>query len=260
MNKPPIFAFRRFLHPDLLRGLVKRSATLPQYLAETLLAARCHLCCDATTTLLCPACSESLPSNNGARCRYCDLPMPEAAPCCADCLLRPPSFACALSAYRYEFPIDKLLNDLKQRQGHMWARYLTEALAHRVQCEYAQLPDYLLATPLHWRRRLIRGFNQSALITRELSQRLNIPIFTGLHKAHLTPPQQGLNRQQRLRNLRHSFLIDGSLTDCHVAIVDDVLTTGATAHSITDLLTRAGARRVDVWTLARTPKPHQDFA
>src|SRR5690606_34322064 len=108
------------------------------------------------------------------------------------------------------------------------------------------------------RRLRQRGFNQAAMLARWLGSQLDIPCDQGLlQRTRETPAQQALGAKARQRNLRHAFSLgDGeAVKGLHLALVDDVLTTGATAQALASLLRKAGARRVDVYCLARTPKP-----
>lgn len=117
-------------------------------------------------------------------------------------------------------------------------------------------PDLLLPVPLAKRRLRERGFNQAGMLGRWLSTQLGLTCDERLLlRTRETPAQQKLDARARRRNLRQAFALSGELTGKHVAIVDDVCTTGATAQAIAEVLRKAGARRVDVYCLARTPKP-----
>jgi ComF family protein len=112
--------------------------------------------------------------------------------------------------------------------------------------------------PLAARRLRQRGFNQATLLARWLSGPLDIPCEEHLlRRVQDTPAQQALDAKARRRNLRQAFALtpDARLRNRHLALVDDVLTTGATAQALAHLLLEAGAARVDVYCLARTPKP-----
>jgi len=110
------------------------------------------------------------------------------------------------------------------------------------------------------RRLRERGFSQAGMLTRWLSAQLGIGCDERLLlRTRETPAQQHLDAKARRRNLRQAFCVAGhtSLQGRHVAVIDDVLTTGTTAQAIAEVLAKAGARRVDVYCLARTPKPGQ---
>ena len=134
-------------------------------------------------------------------------------------------------------------------------------LSHHLQHAFSEglaRPDLLLPVPLSGRRLRQRGFNQAGMLARWLSQGLQLTLNEHvLQRRQDTQAQQQLNAAQRLRNLRQAFALApaSQVRGLHLAIVDDVLTTGATAESIARLLRKAGAARVDVYCLARTPKP-----
>jgi ComF family protein len=112
--------------------------------------------------------------------------------------------------------------------------------------------------PLARRRLRQRGFDQARMLAAWLGASLALPVDTSLlRRRQDTAPQQGLDAASRRRNLRHAFTLasDAQVRERHFALVDDVLTTGATASTLARLLKRAGAARVDVYCLARTPKP-----
>jgi ComF family protein len=138
------------------------------------------------------------------------------------------------------------------------AKVLAELLSHRLHKHYQHdpRPTLVLPVPLHWRRQWRRGFNQAHFLAAQLSRQLNIPLQSDcLARSHATQPQQGMQRRQRLRNLSHAFNVMASPRGRHIALVDDVVTTGATANLLSRMLLEHGAERVDVWCLARTP-PH----
>lgn len=206
---------------------------------------------------LCQTCESELPWL-GAHCQRCALPLPQGSTAllCGQCLTRPPGFQRCLCALRYDFPVGHLINTFKhQRQlaaGALLAELWLEACSDRLE---ADTPDLLMPIPLHWRRRWRRGYNQAELLAQTWSAALNIPLVRAARRCQATPPQQGLSARQRRQNLRRAFAITrpDSIAGAHIALVDDVVTTGATAHSMAAILARNGADRVDLWCLARTP-------
>lgn len=139
----------------------------------------------------------------------------------------------------------------KLRAGKQLTRYLLED----IQANQAERGvDHIVAVPTHWRTQLRRSFNPASEIAQFTSKKLGIPIANALTKADATLTQKTLNRNARLKNLRHAFKARHPLQELgHVALIDDVVTTGATVNSCAILLKKIGARRVDVWALARTP-------
>jgi ComF family protein len=129
-------------------------------------------------------------------------------------------------------------------------------LAARIASAYAAgpVPGLIVPVPLHWRRLLTRGHNQSALVARVVGRTLGIPVaYRQLRRRRHTPAQSSLSRSARQRNLVGAFQVCGELPSTSVALVDDVMTTGATANAIARCLRAAGADEIHVWLLARTP-------
>ena len=236
-------------------------------LLDRLLPCPCLLCgsdLDAHShARLCHHCAQALPQLDEHRCHCCSLPLPGNAYVCGQCLGERASFTTSLIPYRYAYPLDGLIHRFKYRQQLSAGQCLGELLLAHVQERIGDnpglRPDLLVPVPLHWRRRWQRGFNQSAVIATQLGAQLHLPITTICQRRQHTHSQQGLNRRERLRNLRQAFHLNpkqlATIQGKHLALVDDVVTTSATARCLSDLLIKAGAARVDVWALARTPSP-----
>lgn len=196
-----------------------------------------------------------------ARCQRCALRVPEGQLLCGRCLHQPLRFERALAAFDYAFPWDRVIAEFKFREGLGWAAPLARCLADRVQ-EDAALPiaDLVTAVPLSPQRLQRRGYNQSWEIARRAAELLQRPCLPDLLlRLRDTPQQAQLDHSQRSANLRGAFMPGGaSARDAVkgrcVALVDDVLTTGATADEATGALLEAGARAVHVWVLARTER------
>ena len=209
---------------------------------------------------ICLACEADLPWLM-AHCPCCALPMPQSGLVCGACLRRPPAFARVEAPWRYAFPVDSLITRFKHQAQWPLGRLLGGLLSHHLQHAFAEglpRPDCLLPVPLGRRRLRSRGFNQSEMLARWLATDLQLPV----HSDWLLRPREGAHQQEldaaaRKRNLRQAFALSerAAVTGLHLALVDDVLTTGATAEALARLLLSAGARRVDVYCLARTPKP-----
>lgn len=209
---------------------------------------------------ICVACEAEMPWL-GEHCQTCALPLPEAGLTCDGCLLEPPAYEQVAVPWRYDFPVDSLITRFKHNAkwpfGHLLADVLSQYLQHRFD-EDLPRPDALLPVPLAAKRLRQRGFNQAAMLARWLSQQLDLPCEENVvHRIQDTSAQQDLDAKARKRNLRNAFALtsDANVKGRHLALVDDVLTTGATAQALARLLMNAGAARVDVYCLARTPKP-----
>ncbi len=229
---------------------------------RVLFPCRCLLCLAPSHSRqeICAPCRAELPWLN-VRCQRCALPLnsPDAQ-FCGRCLRRPPQFEYCLSALRYQFPSDQLLSRFKYQRQLPCGQLLAELwLAHCRSDAQRQRPQLLVPIPLHWRRRWSRGYNQSLLLAEHWGAALSLPVDCALHRARHTPPQQGLSAAERRRNLRKAFALrrPEAVAGRHIALVDDVLTTGTTANVAAAILLAAGARRVDIWCLARTPAPGQ---
>jgi ComF family protein len=187
--------------------------------------------------------------------------MPMSGLTCAQCTRQPPAFNEVIVPWQYDFPIDALVTRFKHQGKWPLGRLLSELLAqnllHRFQ-EGLQRPDVLIPVPLSSKRMRQRGYNQAAMIAQWLGEGLKLLVNERLlERVKETPAQQGLNAKARKRNLQGAFALTApsAVTGLHIALVDDVLTTGSTADALAQLLIQAGARRVDVYCLARTPKP-----
>jgi ComF family protein len=213
------------------------------------------------TGIACQACLEDLPWQMGG-CQQCALPLPiaptsDSALICGECLHKPPPFTHTSAAFRYLPPISDQITRFKHQRDLVAGRFLSAQLAQqlRLDYEYQAWPDVITAVPLHWQRQLWRGFNQAAYISRQLNLELKIPLLHCCCRKAATVKQQQLSRKQRLKNLRHSFEIISDVSGLHLALIDDVMTTGTTARELSSILLQAGAKRVDLWVLARTPTP-----
>ncbi len=223
----------------------------------------CLICDEATESAhcVCNVCETELPWLL-EHCDVCALPLPMEGLICGQCQKRPPAFKQAVAPWTYSFPIDSLISRFKHQArwpfGQMLARLLAHHLQHRFDNTELPRADCLLPVPMARKRLRERGYNQAAMLARWLSSDLGIACDEHLLlRPHETVAQQALDAQTRKRNLLGAFALapDAQVQGRHFALVDDVLTTGATAHSLARLLIDAGAQRVDVYCLARTPKP-----
>lgn len=223
----------------------------------------CLICDEPTDTAhsACNVCETELPWLMDA-CQTCALPLPMAGLTCGQCQKRPPAFKQVVAPWTYSFPVDSLISRFKHQArwplGHLLAQLLGHYLQHRYENAELSRPDCLLPVPMARKRLRQRGYNQAAMLARWLSASLHIPYDEHLLlRPHETLAQQALGAQGRRRNLLGAFALadHACVKGRHLALVDDVLTTGATAHSLARLLMAAGARQVDVYCLARTPKP-----
>lgn len=210
----------------------------------------CALCtAPSGRSLLCAACERSLP-RLGPACPLCALPSIDGEACTA-CSLRPPPWTRALAAFAYAYPLDRLLHALKYRGALAYAPVFADALARQVRL----LPEAIVALPLSTRRQRERGYNQALEIARPLARSLGVPLVGALSRVRETLPLAVLPWRERSRIVRGAFVASARVEGRSVALVDDVLTTGATLRAATLALLAGGAARVDVWVVARTLPP-----
>jgi len=204
---------------------------------------------------LCDLCRRALPFN-GPACPCCAQPLPDDVPSgipCADCQARPPSFDRVLAPLLYQPPVDTLVAGLKYRGQLHLAPVLAGICAECIAADTRGV-QLLLPIPMRAQGLRERGFNQAAELARQLSRRFDIPwVADRLLKVSGGRHQQSLDRVQRRRNIRGTFTSRGRLP-ASVALVDDVVTTGATVEEASRVLRRAGVERIEVWAIARTPR------
>jgi ComF family protein len=211
---------------------------------------------------LCQGCREDLLPNAHC-CRQCALPLEPANLSGADtrcgaCLANPPPFDRAIAPWIY---CDHFAYLVKRWKFHGEWR-LTPLLASLWLGSVPGLPevDMLVPVPLNWRRMLRRGRNQSQVLAKHLQSISPIAGAARLdarsvRRVRSTAAQSGMDARQRRSNLRGAFTASKRYDNLRIAIIDDVLTTGATASAMARVLRTAGAGRIDVWCLARTPTP-----
>lgn len=233
-------------------GGAGRVAAMLQDVARLFWPPTCLLCGDpgAGGRDLCAACAAALPWNAVA-CPRCALPLALPAQACGACLRAPPPLAATRAAFVYAFPVDRLLPRLKFHQGLAAGRLLSQLAAEAF--AHAPRPDALVPVPLHRSRLRARGYDQALELARPLARALGVPLRDDLlRRVRATAPQSRLDAPARRRNLRGAFAVDtGTPLPAHVALFDDVMTTGATLHAAADALRRAGVARVEAWVCAR---------
>ena len=230
-------------------------------LQRAFLPRHCLLCGLAGTRErdLCAGCRDDLERNRRC-CPRCALPLHAPAPLCGECLRQAPPFAAAFAPYVYGHPLDLLVGKLKFGHSLAAGRVLAELWLDAVAEAAPALPDLLVPVPLHAARLRERGYNQALELARPLARVLRIRLAPDLLERQLaTPAQASLDAAVRRRNLRGAFTfvpaaLPGGAIPAHVALVDDVMTTGATLRECARVLRRAGIARVDVWVFARAPK------
>jgi ComF family protein len=235
-------------------GLLRR-----QMRARVAFAGQCEICRGWGRGAVCDECLAAC-STSVSRCERCGLALATAQAICGDCLRVPPPYQSCCCGVDYSFPWDRLIGRFKFNGQVELSRVLCARLLRAVQQRGGARPELLLPVPLSLPRLAERGYNQSWLLTRRLSKALAIDASaTLLQRPVDTAHQAGLPLARRRGNLRGAFIVDAGqrqrIEQRHVALIDDVMTSGATLREATTTLLRAGAKRVDVWVLARTPAP-----
>ena len=206
----------------------------------------CYLCRGAAAGMLCPACDADLPRLPAPRCPRCALGSPRGE-VCGRCLSEPPHYDATVAALAYEFPADALVQALKFRGELALAGFLGKLLKEKLEPDGV---DRVIPVPLSAERLRSRGYNHAAEIARHLApKKLDLALCL---RSRDTPPQMELPFADRRRNVRGAFQCTRALAGQSIAVVDDVMTTGATLNEVAAVLKAAGAARVANWVVIRT--------
>jgi ComF family protein len=214
----------------------------------------CVLCCTMSHDgLWCAACDATLPYFDVPHCPVCALPTP-GGEVCGHCLTQPPLFSRTTAVFGYSFPLDKLIQGMKYGEQLALAHAFAKKLVQRI--DRSCLPDYVIAMPLHPAKLRERGFNQSLLLAATVARELKIELLPNTcQRVRDTPPQSNLPWKERKKNMRNAFFCNMDLTGKRVALVDDVLTTGASLNALAAAAAKKGAIQISAWVVART-LPH----
>lgn len=219
-------------------------------LYSNLLPIPCRLCGEHSQQhVLCPACIADLPFLGNA-CPRCAMPTPQSQ-LCGQCISSPLEQDISFSLFSYSEPIDRLIADFKYHDKLYLSALFASLMADKLLKK--TLPQCLVPIPLHPKRLRQRGYNQSLELAKSLSKHLSIPVTNNLlSRSKNTVPQASLPFKQRKNNIKQAFKLTNSNIPSHIAIIDDVLTTGHTANAAVMLLRKAGVETIEVWTIART--------
>ncbi len=216
------------------------------------------LVCDGlpqTTPGLCNSCAHDI-RRIDRPCHQCGEPMHsnESSHKCGRCQTSAPCFDHCIAPLHYSDPLRQLHLKFKFHQdlaaGNLLANLLCDIL-----CQRSELPQLLVPIPLHSVRMRQRGFDQALEIAKVLARRLQIPLQTELLvRKNSTQPQSELSRVQRQTNLRNAFSLTQPMHVKHVALIDDIMTTGSTFNTAAQLLKTAGVKTVEVWAVGRSTR------
>lgn len=224
-----------------------------------MLPARCLLChLPSNDKLICVHCQKSL-SQERACCQHCGLSLDISADFCGDCLQQKYLFTKLHALASYQAPYPKLIKQLKYEKKLIVAELLGKQLAKSMTAHFSTRAidcfDYLIAVPLHNKKLRQRGFNQAQLIAQVVSKQINIPLLTGyVERNKETVPQEGLSIAKRKRNLQGAFTVNNNIKwqGKHIAVIDDVVTTGATINSLCQSLNGENVASITVLCICRT--------
>lgn len=228
-----------------------------RWLARAFWPARCILCGGAgeDDIDLCRDCAADLARNEPA-CSVCAEPLPGASGApriCGACLGDPPPFDSSFVPFRYAYPLDHLVQGLKFRNELACGRVLGELFARCLVARGAPLPEVIVPVPLALRRYRQRGYNQASELALSIRRITGAAVRSDIAvRQRETAEQAGLDRKARRRNVSGAFAIAAPLQARHVAILDDVVTTGSTVRELAKVLRCSGVERLEVWAIART--------
>ncbi len=209
---------------------------------------------DMPDTLWCHSCMTLFAPS--PRCQRCGLPTLTTTDQCGQCLANPPLWSRLYCVGDYHPPLSHYIHRFKYQQQFWLAKPLSALLNQYISVK----PDLITSVPLHWRRHLSRGFNQSHLLAEQLGNTLDVPVSNQLFsRIKNTPQQKGLDKRQRQQNLRQAFRLNSVPKQKHIAIFDDVVTTGSTIHHLCKLLLDAGVETIDIYCICRTPESHNSI-
>ncbi|WP_256207433.1 ComF family protein [Nitrosomonas marina] len=224
---------------------------------KLLIHKNCILCGAVSSHDFCSGCSKSLSRLTANVCKICAKTLITGTTnICGSCLASPPAYSTTIAALIYTFPADMLVHALKYRQQLAIAPVLAELLLETIRHQQStDQPDLVIPMPLHPKRLQERGFNQAIEIGRHLSQQLRIQFcHDSCKRIKNTLPQAELPWKMRRDNVKKAFICNQNLSGMHVAIVDDVMTTGATLNELANQLRKQGACRITNWIVTRAQK------
>lgn len=215
----------------------------------------CLLCGIPNASALCRACNDELPWLTQA-CLQCGLPLPTAKnQLCGQCQHSRPAFNRTIALFHYNDMVKPLINSFKFQAQLSHGRLLSDLLRQKLSQYYHtnRLPETIIAMPLHYKRLRQRGFNQALELAKPIAKHWKIPLnYHCCQRIRATQQQSELSVQQRKHNVKQAFTVKSHLAGKHIAIIDDVITTGATMQACCLALKRAGVAQIDVWCIART--------
>jgi ComF family protein len=227
-------------------------------IAAWLLPYTCLFCSASSSRQqdICQACLDDLPKLENP-CPRCAKPLPFAHSdlTCGECIKLSPPFDFTHALFAYESPITRFIMQLKFNHALVNARILGELLTEKIQRDWYQhkpLPNLIIPMPLHPNRLKERGFNQAIEIARPIAKSLQLPLqLSDCLRIKETAAQATLLAKERQYNIKQAFKVNKNFSGQHIAVIDDVITTGHTMTEFCKSLKKAGASKIDVWCCAR---------
>lgn len=242
-NFPLFLKIMTYLSTFLEKFLNKSKQMIPQV---------CFICDERTDgKSICDTCLSMLPYYTPSHCPVCGIPTNQPQ-ICATCSHTPPCFVRTQIGFHYAYPLNKLIQRFKYQADFTIGQQLGLLWAEQIKHSNSLQTDIILPMPSHPSRLRERGFNQAVILAKVLGMQLDKPVVTNAcHRIWNTTRQATLDRTARETNLIDAFVCETSLSGCHIALVDDVMTTGATLYALAQAALEAGAKTVELWALAR---------
>jgi ComF family protein len=218
---------------------------------DAVLPARCLICRQPAQfgLALCSSCHAELPYNDTS-CAHCAQPLTAQGMVCGHCQQSPPHYNHAFSPLLYKDQARQLILELKFQGKLRNARLLAKLFLEQLPAN--EPPEVLIPVPLHPKRLRERGYNQSLELARELAKLMAIPLdIQSTRRNRYTERQADLPLKDKKGNVKNAFEVIGNLKTRHIAIIDDVMTSGHTVNEFARALKQSGAERVDIWVMAR---------
>lgn len=221
------------------------------YFSPHTLQQHCFLCHAYSDKVVCPQCQQDLPYRRAITyCTQCGVPLLKSN-YCIRCIKMQPAFDHSYYCLYYHYPIKPMIHATKYYKDLVMLSYLGHMMCESI---HADLPDVFIPVPLHPRRLKERGYNQSLVLANILGHYHNIPVdIHTSQRIKYTEHQARLSPDNRYKNVYNAFKVKKPFPKSwqHVVLVDDVMTTGNTAHALAKEFKKVGVKQVDIWVLAR---------
>lgn len=236
-------------------------SNLKRSLLQCFYPIHCVLCQELTNHSddFCKDCLLLLPWMKNACLRCGNALFKNAYSICDRCISNPPKFDISVIPFNYQKPISDMISLLKFNQKIIYSRILAKLMIKRLEQIHQQflLPELIIPIPLHVKRLRERGFNQALEIAKPIGKYFNIPVdFTTCHRIKETEPQSLLPAKKRRNNIKNVFVVKKNLLAKHVAVIDDVVTTGNTIDEFSKVLKNEGIEKIQIWSCAHSSIKH----